>query len=155
MTKIITCVPFSTFSGNVFLRRFSTCRKIAFYILLKIGLRFFPFYPFSHLNKSQKYFAAHVAQMHAGHAGGHFGARARVWARAWAFWCSGAHLGTRAGHFGVRARVWALGRTFWLARGHFGAQARVWARARAFWCSGAHLGTRAGNLAQFGAREHI
>ena len=32
-----------------------------------------------------------------GHAGGHFGARTRVWARERAFWRSGARLGTRAG----------------------------------------------------------
>ena len=41
--------------------------------------------------------------------------QAHVWARAWAFWRSGARLGTRAG-------ILALGRVFGHARGHFGAR---------------------------------
>ena len=42
---------------------------------------------------------------HLGHAGWHFGARARVWARGRAFCCPGACLGKRAG-------ILAPGRTF-------------------------------------------
>ena len=65
-----------------------------------------------------------------GHAGGHFGARARIWARGRAFWRWGARLGTRAG-------ILALRRVLGHAGGHFGARPRVRARGRAFWRSGA------------------
>ena len=105
-------------------------------------------------------------------------ARARVWARARAFWRSGALFGTWAGiwHpgrilvlglsgalFGTRASILALGRTF----RHFAALARahVRAHAQALWCSGARSGTQVGILApgsvfghegeHFGTRAHV
>ena len=55
-----------------------------------------------------------------GQAGGHFGARARVWARGRAFWRPSAYLGTRVG-------ILAPGRAFGHAGGHFGAWAPIWA----------------------------
>ena len=50
-----------------------------------------------------------------GHARGHFGAQAHVWARTRAFWRLGAHLGMCSG-------VLAPERVFGYAGGHFGAQ---------------------------------
>ena len=79
-----------------------------------------------------------------GHMGGHFGARAPVWARGRAFWWLGACLGMWAGilvaghmfqymggHFSARLAtrevILVPGRLFGNAGGHFGARVHVWA----------------------------